>query len=529
MRQRTDADGKSEVSRVLDTVSQKRAGQNKPKQVIQAIQQLDIETTSLSTRTASKFPCVFLDLDRDAKKCDRCSYPLEMSEHIPSSTGAQPGEDEGCSSGKIDHTTALTNGMAALLSSEEFSDVTFVANGERLHAHRLILITRSEYFRAMLTGGLKESVGAEVELQGKNPLAFRTLLRYIYTGKAELSAFTVDDVLAILELAHEYMLIEVQEAIAKLDITNVFTVAQTSTLLSLDALTEFCNQFYDRNAPAILECKSCNIVELLVIQVDLPDQNTPHVLHQVAVRLSIRHDGNLSFSFPLLQKPTHVIRASPPKFRREKEFLALPEQSLIEMLRRDSFCADESDVFAGVAKWIAAQPAMELTSLKTLVKKFFSENCVRLNIMSETQLLSCLRNPTLFPGNPGVVDSYILNAIRNKRRSISNFRGTLKPNENVVSVELGAPEVNDPMVHKKGSIITITLDRPYTINLIVSMAERWNWKYIANNEAFDGTYNREISFDACVVRYISVFAYTLGKRSAKFPRLRLEARFRQWC
>lgn len=68
MRQRTDADGKSEVSRVLDTVSQKRAGQNKPKQVIQAIQQLDIETTSLSTRTASKFPCVFLDLDRDAKK-----------------------------------------------------------------------------------------------------------------------------------------------------------------------------------------------------------------------------------------------------------------------------------------------------------------------------------------------------------------------------------------------------------------------------------------------------------------------------
>lgn len=34
----------------------------------------------------------------------------------------------------------------------------------------------------------------------------------------------------------------------------------------------------------------------------------------------------------------------------------------------------------------------------------------------------------------------------------------------------------------------------------VSMAERWNWKYIANNEAFDGTYNREISFDACVVR-----------------------------
>ncbi|VDO74235.1 unnamed protein product [Heligmosomoides polygyrus] len=34
--------------------------------------------------------------------------------------------------------------------------------------------------------------------------------------------------------------------------------------------------------------------------------------------LSIRHDGNLSFSFALLQKPAHVVRDPPPKFRRKK-------------------------------------------------------------------------------------------------------------------------------------------------------------------------------------------------------------------
>ncbi|VDP26712.1 unnamed protein product [Heligmosomoides polygyrus] len=34
--------------------------------------------------------------------------------------------------------------------------------------------------------------------------------------------------------------------------------------------------------------------------------------------LSIRHDGNMSFSFPLLQKPPHVIIGPPPKYRREK-------------------------------------------------------------------------------------------------------------------------------------------------------------------------------------------------------------------
>lgn len=39
------------------------------------------------------------------------------------------------------------DGMDALFSNPDFSDVTFVVKEERFHVHKIILATRSEYFR----------------------------------------------------------------------------------------------------------------------------------------------------------------------------------------------------------------------------------------------------------------------------------------------------------------------------------------------------------------------------------------------
>ncbi|VDO37067.1 unnamed protein product [Heligmosomoides polygyrus] len=113
----------------------------------------------------------------------------------------------------IEHSTTVVDDIEALFSKSDFSDVTFVVEGERLHAHKPILAARCEYFRAMLYGGLKESSEAEVQLERTNALAFRTLLKYIYTGKIELSAFKVEELVAILQLAHEYRLLKIQRPI----------------------------------------------------------------------------------------------------------------------------------------------------------------------------------------------------------------------------------------------------------------------------------------------------------------------------
>uniref|UniRef100_A0A182U6H8 BTB domain-containing protein n=1 Tax=Anopheles melas TaxID=34690 RepID=A0A182U6H8_9DIPT len=66
------------------------------------------------------------------------------------------------------------------------ADVTFIVKGEHLPAHRIILATRSEYFRALLYGGLKESKQNEITLDIPAK-AFQYLMKYIYTGRLSLN------------------------------------------------------------------------------------------------------------------------------------------------------------------------------------------------------------------------------------------------------------------------------------------------------------------------------------------------------
>jgi BTB/POZ domain-containing protein 9 len=46
----------------------------------------------------------------------------------------------------------------------------------------VILAARSEYFRALLFGGMKESSQQEIELVDTPPEAFKILLKYVYAG-----------------------------------------------------------------------------------------------------------------------------------------------------------------------------------------------------------------------------------------------------------------------------------------------------------------------------------------------------------
>ena len=53
--------------------------------------------------------------------------------------------------------TELSHDLQTLVNSNLFSDVTFDVEGHRVFAHRAVLVARSEYFRAMFCGGLREA------------------------------------------------------------------------------------------------------------------------------------------------------------------------------------------------------------------------------------------------------------------------------------------------------------------------------------------------------------------------------------
>ena len=69
--------------------------------------------------------------------------------------------------------------------SQEFSDVTFVVQGRQIFAHRLVLASASEYFKAMFSTGFREASTSqkEIEIPYTSYESFLDVVSYIYSGK----------------------------------------------------------------------------------------------------------------------------------------------------------------------------------------------------------------------------------------------------------------------------------------------------------------------------------------------------------
>ena len=65
----------------------------------------------------------------------------------------------------------------------DWADVVFVAEDKPIAAHRVILTARSEYFSAMFSSGMRESVDGTVEVVVPDSYkCFYRLLAFMYTG-----------------------------------------------------------------------------------------------------------------------------------------------------------------------------------------------------------------------------------------------------------------------------------------------------------------------------------------------------------
>lgn len=140
--------------------------------------------------------------------------------------------------------------------NSEFSDVTFTVEGVKVSAHRSILAIRSPYFRALLYGGLCESAQSDIEL--KVPLeAFKALLKFMYTGSMPLNKMKLKDIMDSLDLAHQYGFSTLESAISTylikiLSQENCCEILDAARLYNLEMLSEACMTFIDNNASDML-------------------------------------------------------------------------------------------------------------------------------------------------------------------------------------------------------------------------------------------------------------------------------------
>jgi len=101
-------------------------------------------------------------------------------------------------------TTTIASDWVRMLEDDEFADTTFEVEGAHISAHRSVLVVRSEYFRAMLRSGCRETQrGAIIQIGECTPTAFRKLLGFLYSDVLELDDEVVIDVM---RKAREYAL-----------------------------------------------------------------------------------------------------------------------------------------------------------------------------------------------------------------------------------------------------------------------------------------------------------------------------------
>ena len=87
------------------------------------------------------------------------------------------------------------------------SHVTSFVNGEKIQAHKTVLLARSAYFTTMFNSDMRETASGEIEVPDVDPDAFRGLLEYLYGGvrpksmdKIAMNLFVIADKYGLMNL-----------------------------------------------------------------------------------------------------------------------------------------------------------------------------------------------------------------------------------------------------------------------------------------------------------------------------------------
>ncbi|KAL3860054.1 hypothetical protein ACJMK2_010226 [Sinanodonta woodiana] len=94
------------------------------------------------------------------------------------------------------HCCKVLRGLQEFHKAETFCDYCLVAEGQELNVHRVVMASCSDYFKAMLTGEMRESREGRVELKGVTAGGLRVVVDFAYTGILELTMENVEEVLA---------------------------------------------------------------------------------------------------------------------------------------------------------------------------------------------------------------------------------------------------------------------------------------------------------------------------------------------
>jgi hypothetical protein len=75
---------------------------------------------------------------------------------------------------------------ANALNNRDYSDITFVVEGEEVHCHKVIVASRCSQFQAMFFSGMKESTQDKIEVPDIRLPIFKLMLEFLYTDTLDI-------------------------------------------------------------------------------------------------------------------------------------------------------------------------------------------------------------------------------------------------------------------------------------------------------------------------------------------------------
>ncbi|XP_061739447.1 kelch-like protein 26 isoform X1 [Nerophis ophidion] len=145
-----------------------------------------------------------------------------------------------CTFSAPSHSATLLQGLSVLRSQGQLLDVVLAVNEERFQVHKAVLAACSDYFRAMFTGGMKESNQNAIELKGLSARGLKHIIDFAYSAEVTLDLDCIQDVLGaavflqmdpVVELCEEFL----QSAMNVKTCLHIDKMATTFSLSSLKA------------------------------------------------------------------------------------------------------------------------------------------------------------------------------------------------------------------------------------------------------------------------------------------------------
>uniref|UniRef100_A0A0K0EQX4 BTB domain-containing protein n=1 Tax=Strongyloides stercoralis TaxID=6248 RepID=A0A0K0EQX4_STRER len=202
---------------------------------------------------------------------------------------------------EIDHSDKVIENLSHLCFSKSLSDITLSIGETKIPAHKMVLASRSDYFKNLFNSGMKETVSCEIVLHENNIHAFKICLKYLYTGKIDFHLMPIDMAIDIFIISNKY---------------------------AFEDLEELCTKYFKLN---IEEKNICSLL-MVCLAYDLEEVESL-VLHYID-----KHGND-------------ILNLS--------EFLDIPGQCVENIISRNSFLADEEVIFITIQKWLLVNKERE--------------------------------------------------------------------------------------------------------------------------------------------------------------------------